>query len=267
MPFLAPSSADTLGQIAGPRQGVTLKHDLESFRAAVSSAFGDPQARSQIEHALELAGKLFGLAERPDGTSQLHHTLRVASTLLITWGIRDSDLVIAALLHDALEDCAGQLAQDSHLSGVPENQAARARLTALFGEPVCALIERVTSPSFIGAARNARQLGDSRGEVAIRAELNQKFVTQAILDSDAAFMIKLADYLDNAGSLERVEDPRRRGNLALKYGALVDVFTSRLGGILEHHPLLQYRHEISSQLERIRTSCSDFSEKEVPSRD
>lgn len=41
----------------------------------------------------------------PPGVPYIEHPLRVARRL-IPWGIRDAELIAAALLHDVAEDCA-----------------------------------------------------------------------------------------------------------------------------------------------------------------
>ena len=50
-------------------------------------------------------------APRPDGTPYIEHPLAVASQVLEAMAQKDPDLVVAALLHDAVEDQTAKLVQ------------------------------------------------------------------------------------------------------------------------------------------------------------
>jgi (p)ppGpp synthase/HD superfamily hydrolase len=50
-------------------------------------------------------------APRPDGTPYIEHPLAVASQILEAMAHKDPDVVVAALLHDAVEDQTARLAQ------------------------------------------------------------------------------------------------------------------------------------------------------------
>src|SRR3569833_1940845 len=66
-------------------------------------------ARHQLEEALELASRLHA-DDRRVREPYLNHLLRVAIRILRYYGIRDVDVLTAALLHDAVEDHPAELA-------------------------------------------------------------------------------------------------------------------------------------------------------------
>jgi hypothetical protein len=70
--------------------------------------FGQAERR-RAERALALAGRLHA-ADRRQREPYVNHLLRVAIRILCYYGVRDPDVVCAALLHDAVEDHAAELA-------------------------------------------------------------------------------------------------------------------------------------------------------------
>ena len=69
-----------------------------------------PEAdQRRLERALELAARLHA-ADRRQREPYLNHLLRVAIRIIDHYDVRDADVVCAALLHDAVEDHAGELA-------------------------------------------------------------------------------------------------------------------------------------------------------------
>jgi GTP pyrophosphokinase len=58
--------------------------------------------------ALAVARRMHEGQHRKDGTPYLSHPLKVCSTL-ISYGIREDDILAASLLHDVLEDCQDKL--------------------------------------------------------------------------------------------------------------------------------------------------------------
>src|SRR6188768_2753007 len=71
-----------------------------------------PGDRRQLEEALELAARLHA-DDRRVREPYLNHLLRVAIRIMRYYGIRDVDVLTAALLHDAVEDHPDELAGTS----------------------------------------------------------------------------------------------------------------------------------------------------------
>src|SRR5262245_39376058 len=62
-----------------------------------------PDERARLEEALELAARLHR-HQRRVREPYLNHLLRVAIRIIHYYGVTDVDIIIAALLHDSVED-------------------------------------------------------------------------------------------------------------------------------------------------------------------
>jgi (p)ppGpp synthase/HD superfamily hydrolase len=130
-----------------------MSHDLtRTLNAALTAASWHAQQRRK------------GAAEEP----YINHLLEVASLVAEATQGNDGNLIIAALLHDAIED-----------QGV-----ARATIAAMFGEDVAALVAEVSD--------------DKALPQATRKQLQ---VEQAPRKSDRAKIIKLADKISNVQAI------------------------------------------------------------------
>src|SRR5437764_2281340 len=103
---------------AGLRERLLL--ELESFPAA---------QRGQLVAALDLATRLHA-GDRRVLEPYLNHLLRVAIRIIRYYGVRDVDVLSAALLHDAVEDHPAELAGASggthaELTGAALTELAR----------------------------------------------------------------------------------------------------------------------------------------------
>src|ERR1700678_4436371 len=98
-----------------------------------------PQAdRDRLDRALGLAARLHADDSR-QREPYLNHLLRVAVRIITYYGVRDTDVITAALLHDAVEDHAADLAGGGQ-------GAALAVLAEEFGPRVAELVGAVTNP-------------------------------------------------------------------------------------------------------------------------
>jgi (p)ppGpp synthase/HD superfamily hydrolase len=153
--------------------------------------------------------------------SYVTHPFRLVLRLL-RYGCRDGAVLCAAALHDTMEDHPGEVV--TLLGGTPGGSLARPTgqdravdlLAATFGPDVSRIVAAVTNPP-----RPARESEDERHD-AYRAH-----VAEVVADAQA-FLVKFADFVDNAGSLRHMADGRRRARLAKKYVPLVPVFRSAL---------------------------------------
>jgi hypothetical protein len=130
------------------------------------------------------------------------HPLRVAIRILSPghYGVRDSDVACAALLHDTVEDHADDIA------GTPE--AALAALAVMFGARTAGLVAAVTNPAW--------EPGRDR------EEQYREHVAASLGASPWARVIKASDFTDNAVGLFHTTGPKL-GRLAAKYRPLVPV--------------------------------------------
>ena len=162
-----------------------------------------------------------GRADLPS-TAYVEHPLRNAARVL-RWGVTVESIVIAALLHDTVEDHAVELA--AAFGGPPAGDEGAARATVLaayarrFGERTAALVAAMSNP-----------LGPGGDDERAAHERYRSHVVAAISDPQVA-VCKLADLVDNALSLhhtrEGAEDPRTR-RLARKYSPLLPVLKERI---------------------------------------
>ena len=157
--------------------------------------------RARIGRALELAARLHA-ADRRQREPYVNHLLRVAIRIISHYRISDPDVICAALLHDAVEDHAADLAPGG---GQPEAIAA---LTAQFGTRAAGLVAAVTNP----------ENGPSAGS----HQRYREHVAASLEASPWARVIKMSDFTDNGVGLIHTTGPRTE-TLARKYAPLVPV--------------------------------------------
>src|ERR1700689_4485231 len=97
--------------------------------------------RAFLERALDLASRLHA-ADRRDREPYVNHLLRVAIRIMSHYGVRDPDVVAAALHHDSVEDHAAGLAPDGRAD------SALTELGRRFGPRVAGLVAAVTNPEY-----------------------------------------------------------------------------------------------------------------------
>jgi hypothetical protein len=162
-----------------------------------------PEAdRRRMERALDLAARLHA-ADRREREPYVNHLLRVAIRIMSYYGVRDADVVCAALLHDAVEDHAAELA-----GSAADQRAALAVLAAEFGPRVAELVGAVTNPPYAPGRDPDEQY--------------REHVADSLRDNAWARVIKASDFADNGAGLIHTTGPRLR-RLAGKYAPLVPV--------------------------------------------
>ena len=128
---------------------------------------GNP-TQVRLEEALALASELHA-GDRRVREPYLNHLLRVAIRIMRYYGITDVDVLVAALLHDAVEDHPAELAGLSpELGHTVLTEAAVAQLARRFGPRVAELVRSVTNPAKLG------QLGPTGDLHAVTAELSRR---------------------------------------------------------------------------------------------
>ena len=186
---------------------------------AITSTYGEPGLRDRfaveiaswagadrrrLERALDLASRLHA-GDRRDTEPYVNHLLRVAIRIMSHYGVHDTDVVCAALLHDAVEDHAADLAA---CGGRADQQAALAVLAAEFGPRVAELVGVVTNPPYAPDRDQDEQY--------------REHVADGLRDNPWARVIKASDFTDNGVGLIHTTGPRLH-RLAGKYAPLVPV--------------------------------------------
>ena len=180
-----------------PLHAITSVHGEPGLRErlAIETASFPPADRDRVQQALTLASRLHA-ADRRQREPYLNHLLRVAIRVLSHYRAADPDLACAALLHDAVEDHASNLAPGG---SQPEALAA---LAAQFGDRVAGLVAAVTNPPF-EPDRDAHQQ-------------YREHVAASLAACPEARVIKVSDFTDNAVGLIHTTGPKLR-RLADKY--------------------------------------------------
>ena len=212
-----------------PLHAVTSTYGEEGLRArfAVEIESWPEPDRRRLEQALELAGRLHA-ADRRVREPYVNHLHRVAIRIMSHYGVHDTDVVCAALLHDAVEDHAAELAPGG---GRP---AALAVLAAEFGSRVAGLVGAVTNPEYT-PDRDVH-------------EQYREHVADSLRSDPWARVIKVSDFTDNGVGLIHTTGPRLR-QLAGKYAPLVPVLREVIA--LPDTPLRDAaRQHILAQLDR-----------------
>ncbi|OKI62523.1 HD domain-containing protein [Micromonospora sp. CB01531] len=194
---------------------------LARFRLEIR-AFDDA-ARARLTEALDLAAELHR-DDRRVREPYLNHLLRVAIRMMHHYQVRDVDVIVAGLLHDAVEDHPAELAsldprqlplgasdtaQRPGAVGGDATAAALATLAERFGPRVARLVGAVTNPAYDpGRDRHVQY----REHVA------------ASLDREPwARVIKVSDFTDNGVGVIHTVGPKVARSAA-KYRPLVPVY-------------------------------------------
>ena len=138
--------------------------------------------KHDIKRAFEYASDKHEGITRGTGEAYICHPLRVAK-LVTEWGF-ESDVIIAALLHDVVEDC------DTPLSEI-EN---------LFGTNVSDIVDVVTALSDKDFTDHT--LTKAQRDLLSDAKLQEKI-------NDKALYVKIADRIDNLNTLSGVKESKR----------------------------------------------------------
>ncbi len=142
--------------------------------------------------------------------------LRVTIRILSHYRVTDPDVACAALLHDAVEDHAQDLAPGG------TRQAAFAVLAGQFGERTAGLVATVTNPVWEPGRDEHKQY--------------REHVAESLAATPWARVIKVSDFTDNAVGLFHTTGPKL-SRLATKYRPLVPMlreFILRPDTPLEH---------------------------------
>jgi hypothetical protein len=186
-----------------PLHAITSTYGEEGLRARFAvelEAWPGPD-RERLARALDLAGRLHA-ADRREREPYVNHLLRVAIRIMSHYRVRDAEVACAALLHDAVEDHAAELAPDG------TQRAALAALAADFGPQVAELVGAVTNPEYAPDRDQHEQY--------------REHVADSLRRNPWARVIKASDFADNGAGLIHTTGPRLH-KLAGKYAPLIPV--------------------------------------------
>ncbi|WP_433476172.1 HD domain-containing protein [Spirillospora sp. CA-142024] len=163
--------------------------------------FREPDWR-RLSTALALASDLHRQDQRVR-EPVVNHLLRVTLRVMCHYEVDDVDLLVAALLHDSVEDHPAELAGDGHENST---EGALDTLATEFGPRVADLVRAVTNPVY-----------DRSRDVHAQYRAH---VTESLDRHPEARIIKVSDFTDNGVGLIHTTGPKLR-KLARKYRPLV----------------------------------------------
>lgn len=179
-----------------------------------------PGARDSVADAARWAQHLHA-DQRRTREPYANHVLRVALRILCHYRVTDPDVLIAALLHDVVEDqpwAAAGITAGVTNHGPPPRAAALAVITAKYGARVARLVAAVTNPD-----RPATSGADWQ-------TLNLQYVEHLATALDAepwARVLKLSDFTDNGVGIIHTVGPKVRRS-ARKYNGFLPVLRDLL---------------------------------------
>jgi (p)ppGpp synthase/HD superfamily hydrolase len=178
--------------------------ELESF---------PPPDRDQLTEALDLAAKLHA-EDRRIREPYLNHLLRVAIRIIRYYRVHDVDVIIAALLHDAVEDHPAELSGLAEGTHTELTEAAIAELARRFNPRVAGLVRSVTNPEY-----------DPERD---RHEQYREHVAASLECDPWARVIKVSDFTDNGVGVVHTS-PEKAYTSATKYRPLVPKLRELVG--------------------------------------
>lgn len=227
----------------------TLLGKLQSFLAFDRSAEITDETRKKISEALDLMLILhIDQKDRPDGPPYLSHTMNVARRLIEEYGVRDPEMIIAALLHDSVEDQVEKLSKRYTGNETDPRLRALGYIEQRFGKRVSYIIQELSNPEEGGEALKEKKATMTEQEIA-RAKMGvykdhvRSMITKVNPETgrpDAGIaLIKLGDFSDNALSLHNISERSADGEidakklnkkvkLCVKYAPVIDVFIDRI---------------------------------------
>ncbi|HZM78862.1 MAG TPA: HD domain-containing protein [Candidatus Limnocylindrales bacterium] len=160
--------------------------------------------RARLLEALDLASELHH-DQRRVREPYLNHLLRVTLRILVYYHVNDVEVLVAALLHDAVEDQPWRLVGRPE-EGPPPTEEALAVIAQRFGPRVARLVECVTNPDW-----------DPHRD---RNEQYRAHVEEALRYEPWARVIKISDFTDNGVGVIHTTGPKLV-KAATKYAPLV----------------------------------------------
>jgi hypothetical protein len=218
---------------------------VDAFAALLDRADLTTAVRRRLWDALSVMLDVHICQEdRPNGQPYVNHPLEVALWLDRQAGIRDPDVLIAALLHDTIEDRAAPLI--ARCGG--EIPAAGVRAEALrtlarrFGERPAELVDRLTNPPSYERAT----------DLVTKWRWYRIHVRRLWAEDPAAAALKLADFAQNALRLDRIADPGTKVRLQAKYRPAMRFFIAALESLDDPtHPLYAVGDALGEQMKAV----------------
>jgi len=224
---------------------------LERFDQLVEQSDLQPSEKERVITAKRVSLLVHrGQPDRPDGQPYINHPLQVTLTLANKFGLQDPDLLIAALLHDSVEDrpetlieaLGGSIQADRDI-----REQAFDQLRIAFGARVSEIVKHLTNPDFDEQASTLIQAGDTRSIKEIKRALYHDHFLEILREDPYAFMVKLSDFEQNAYNLGNLT-AEARAPLQAKYGPVITSVRHHLQYLSAESPLFPFRARLQQEL-------------------
>jgi hypothetical protein len=151
--------------------------------------------RRCVMSALDLAQRLYaGEDARDDNSPAVNHIVRVAHRVAVRYTTNDATLIMAATLHDAVEDHPETLARLGDRSGKDDHADAVRFVKRVYGHAVGNLVDKVSK-------RKNEKLQTPDAKI-----LAYTAYVQRLTRDPSALIVKIADVCDNVTNPRPIEN-------------------------------------------------------------
>lgn len=209
---LPPEQSPSTASQAGPSRLPVHAH--AQFLAILADAGVTPTQVEFIDRAYDFAKRAHSEASREGGGRYFEHCRSVALILIQEAGVRDPNVIAAALLHDSVEDTSifGSVAVHGPI-GV--RKVAHKRIADFFNTDVADTVLAVTK---------VHRTGDHELDAQNKISYFENLMNAGL----GAILVKMADRLHNLRSLESRPIKKQRAQYEETSGKLIPVFEAAL---------------------------------------
>ena len=171
---------------------ISLLRNIRDIEGAVAFLLSKIQFSNLIQQALDFTIKSHAGQKRKSGEDYVVHPILVAAIVAHFGG--SEDMIIAALLHDVVED----------------TDVNKADIERLYGQAVAKLVDALTK---IDEIREHELVSSSTDEKLIKSALSFRKMLSSAIDDPKALVIKLSDRLHNLLTISALE-PKKQKRIA-----------------------------------------------------
>lgn len=193
------------------------------------------------------AGQTRGVRGKRKSTPYIEHPLRAAYRL-VRMGVRDQEVITAALLHDTVEDCSTIFVErvlgEESQGEVKDRERLLEYISHRYSPGTAKIVKSVTNDYQDKEEARLLLLAEKR-------RIYKDHLEREVTDSPKALLVKLADFIDNAGSLYHQDLPgneKRVTRMARKYRPCAGIFIREL----EKRQTELSKEEVQFALQQVR---------------
>lgn len=207
------------------------EEDCLTWNTVTKQQFNDALVHAAIWHQGQTRANRANLPRTPYIEHPLRNVLRA-----YRWGIRDGDVLTAIVLHDVIEDCPDKITgyKTREDNAHTQREEALAILTDMFSARVAHLVLQVSN-EIVTKEQKARMSQEAKRK-------NYADHLDKVLCDPDVFIVKLADYMDNAGGLYHNYAPGKEEkltNMYNKYMLALGVFHKSYDTVRDEYTLEQ----------------------------